>query len=102
MNTFFFSSPACVCDCVRVNKCLYVFIQLSLLNQAEVDGCFEGPRLTLCIDTIWESKLPAEACDIWNTNVWVSKGMPVWSGSVWQWQDWLFWECVNFVITCAA
>lgn len=86
--------------CVRT--CLYVSTQLFLLTQAEVDGRFEGPQLTLCIDTIQGSKIPAEACDIWNSNVWLSSRMPVWSSSVWQRQDWLFWECVNFVITWAA
>jgi len=34
-----------------------------------MDGRFEGPQLTLRVDTIRGSKIPAEACDIWNSNV---------------------------------
>lgn len=63
MNIF---NPTFICaHCV----CVSMSIQLSLLTQAEVDDRFEGLQLTLCIDTIRGSKIPAESCDIWNSNV---------------------------------
>lgn len=53
------------CFFSHCTQCLCLYVSPSV-NSSWSGRAFEGPRVTLCIDTIWGSKLPAEACDIWN------------------------------------